>query len=198
MLAKLCSRFAAQRGLIALEALICIPFLFATIFTFWGVGVTIYNQSKLQNAAQHAAQAALIYYNRHTYRNDDSQMIADARAGARTMADTVLRENARGMIGDQMGRQTIASPQRISADIFGNVPNPLGDEVVTCAGNVNGVFTGMAVCGTPGMDTLVEQAYVRARVQGAYYLVSMLTVGKYNPWMYADGVAYSITAAGAR
>jgi hypothetical protein len=111
-----------QRGAVALEAMISIIFMFAAIYAMWGVALIIFNQTKLVTATQLSSQAALITYDRSTYRGRDvAGLYAKANARASEVAKSVFRENTCGMLPDQFSGE---APLDICHDSPGEaVPN---------------------------------------------------------------------------
>lgn len=108
-----------QQGVVAVEALFSLMLLFVALIAMWGIGLVIYNQTKLNTATQLASQAGLVTINRTSYREP---VTLENALRARFAAETVFRENVCGMFGAQFS----------SADPPGNV---------ACNGNVfSGTF----------------------------------------------------------
>jgi len=87
-----------QRGQAALEALLSIILLFIFFFVMWAVAVAIHNQSRMQTAAQLAAQGALLTYDRTAYKGQDQVRAQAAMARSQIIARSLYAENACGMI----------------------------------------------------------------------------------------------------
>lgn len=125
-------------GAAALEALLSIVLLFVVIYTMWSVAVLIYNHSKLTTATQFSAQAALVTYDRSTYRGRNVAGLYERAVNrASTVAQNVFRENTCGMLADpatgkrpleECGRQGGSTAFRLDIDcspsLWGSAWNP--------------------------------------------------------------------------
>ena len=95
-----------QRGAVALEAMLSIVLLFCAFYCMWGVALVIYNQSRLNTAAQLASQSALLVFDRSTYRGiNPKNTYVTALNRANHVAWSVYKENSCGMLPDQFTAQ---------------------------------------------------------------------------------------------
>jgi hypothetical protein len=90
---------------VALEAILCIAFMFGVLYCMWGASIVIYNQTKLNTATQFATHAALITYDRATFRGQGGNETANVnpQTFATNVADSVFCANLRGLAQDQSG-----------------------------------------------------------------------------------------------
>jgi hypothetical protein len=95
-----------RSGSAALEAILCLIFMFAAFYTMWGAALLIYNKSKLDTATQFAAHSASIIMDRAAYRGINPKNVSrDASELANIVAINIYRENTCGMLPDQFTGQ---------------------------------------------------------------------------------------------
>lgn len=99
---KLCCLRRAEDGVVALEAMLSIILLFVAFYCMWGAALVVYNQSRLNTAAQLSAQSAVVIFDRSTYRGiDPDGLYARALNRAQKVAYSVYNENTCGMLPNQ-------------------------------------------------------------------------------------------------
>ena len=112
-------RIKNKQGVVAVEALFSLMLLFAALIAMWGIGLVIYNQTKLNTATQLASQAGLLTINRTSFREPKGY---GPILRSKWTAETVFRENICGMFGAQFSGAD--APGKTACN--GNVLQPLG------------------------------------------------------------------------
>lgn len=114
--------------------MLSIVLLFIAFYCMWGVALVIYNQSRLNTAAQLSAQAALTVFDRSTYRglDPDGKTYTAAVNRAEHVAWSVYRENSCGMLPDQFSGDLPDSA--CDAPVGAQPPN--FSMTITCAGSL--------------------------------------------------------------
>jgi hypothetical protein len=98
--------FQNKSGSAALEAILCLIFMFVAFYTMWGAALLIYNKSKLDTATQFSAHSASIIMDRAAYRGINPKNVSrQASILANIVAINVYRENTCGMLPDQFTGQ---------------------------------------------------------------------------------------------
>lgn len=172
-------RLRGSRGAVALEAILSIIFLFGAFYAMWGVALIVYNKSQLATATQLSAQAALLTYDRSTYRGRDvDDLYERAAARATRIAGVVFRENTCGMLRDQFssGRPLEVCGDPSDAEIPGF---ELEIECAPRLGESGWSAEGCHGSGDPD-EAKAIRARVRAEAQAPYFFLT--------PFRSSDGL----------
>lgn len=172
---RLLKALRSGQGVTTLETFFSIGLIVASSIVVVGIASVMNNQSVLNGAAQMAAQQALVYYDRNTYRGND---IADTvRNNAELVAASVATEDSRNMIASQVKGDTAPSPATLADSDFS----------ITCGPDFSDLSAGNCTSAGPNFSR-AEKVTVTLHAQ---VKLLMLDIGGWIPGVPS---AWTITA----